>query len=78
MLLKQRLYRRNATLLGELEITERILKLNETVENVEWEYANILERLAPKTTASNGKRKLDEVAEAKGSPSGKKARFEDA
>lgn len=78
LLLKQRLYRRNATLLGELEITERILKLNETVENVEWEYANILERLAPKTTASNGKRKLDEVAEAKGSPSGKKARFEDA
>ncbi|KAK7753433.1 histone acetyltransferase 1 [Diatrype stigma] len=77
LLLKQRIYRRNATLLGEFEITERILKLNETVENVEWEYANILEHLTPKPVASNGKRKLDEVG-AEISPSGKKARVEDA
>lgn len=63
LLLKQRLYRRNVLILGELEITERIIKLNETVNNVEWEYARILERLEPKTTTTNGKRKLDGQAD---------------
>ncbi|KAI0115798.1 histone acetyltransferase type B catalytic subunit [Nemania sp. FL0031] len=60
LLLKQRLYRRNVLILAELEITERIIKLNETVNNVEWEYARILERVESKTTTTNGKRKMDE------------------
>ncbi|RYO84298.1 hypothetical protein DL764_009353 [Monosporascus ibericus] len=78
LLLKQRLYRRNATILGEFEITERILKLNETVENVEWEYAKILDRIESTSAAANGKRKLDKEAEAEDGPSGKKIRIEDA
>ncbi|KAH9903686.1 histone acetyl transferase HAT1-like protein [Xylariomycetidae sp. FL2044] len=81
LLLKQRLYRRNVSLLGEMAPTERILKLNETVENVEWEYARILERLestpTSTTTTSNGKRKLDGDDE-EASPAGKKARTEEA
>ncbi|KAI1505406.1 histone acetyl transferase HAT1-like protein [Biscogniauxia marginata] len=78
LLLKQRIYRRNVTILGEFEITERILKLNETVANVEWEYARILERLEPKTVlVINGKRKLNGDAHEE-SPSSKKARVEDA
>ncbi|KAH6661296.1 histone acetyl transferase HAT1-like protein [Truncatella angustata] len=85
LLLKQRLYRRNAAILGEFEITERIIKLNETLENVEWEYARILERLeAPRPSAGNGeeavngngKRKAD--GEESAEPSSKKVRVEDA
>ncbi|KAI3343680.1 histone acetyltransferase type B catalytic subunit [Ustulina deusta] len=77
LLLKQRIYRRNVLLLGDLETTERIIKLNETVNNVEWEYARILEALEPKAAATNGKRKMDEEAEEE-VPSSKKARVEDA
>lgn len=76
LLLKQRLYRRNVLILAELEITERIIKLNETVNNVEWEYARILERLEPKTTATNGKRKTDEEANDSAPPT-KKVRVAD-
>lgn len=84
ILLKQRLYRRNASILGEFEVTERILKLNDTLENVEWEYARILERLdAPRpevdskangSSASHGKRKSEGEEEG---PSSKKARVDD-
>ncbi|KAI2639488.1 acyl-CoA N-acyltransferase [Hypomontagnella submonticulosa] len=78
LLLKQRLYRRNLTLLAEFDITERILKLNETVEGVEWEYARILDRLESTPSAvANGKRKLVGDAD-KESPSSKKARVGDA
>ncbi|KAI0971837.1 histone acetyltransferase type B catalytic subunit [Xylaria arbuscula] len=77
LLLKQRIYRRNVLILGELEITERIIKLNETINNVEWEYAEILERVEPKATATNGKRKMDEQAN-QDMPSNKKARVDDA
>ncbi|KAI1146292.1 histone acetyltransferase type B catalytic subunit [Nemania diffusa] len=73
LLLKQRLYRRNVLILAELETTERIIKLNETVNNVEWEYARILERVGPKTTTTNGKRKMDEEAD-EDAPSTKKIR----
>ncbi|KAI8635041.1 histone acetyltransferase type B catalytic subunit [Xylariaceae sp. FL1651] len=77
LLLKQRLYRRNILILAELETTERIIKLNETVSNVEWEYARILERLGPKPTATNGKRKMNGDAE-EDAPSNKKLRIDDA
>lgn len=81
LLLKQRLYRRNATILNEFEITDRIIKLNETLENVEWEYTRILERLdAPRpgiesNGESKGKRKLGD--ETNGEGSSKKVRVED-
>ncbi|KAL7627169.1 histone acetyltransferase 1 [Parahypoxylon ruwenzoriense] len=76
LLLKQRLYRRNVSVLGEFEVTERIIKLNETVSNVQWDYARILDRLEMMPDATNGKRKLDDVAAE--SPVSKKARVEDA
>ncbi|TGJ85618.1 hypothetical protein E0Z10_g3143 [Xylaria hypoxylon] len=76
LLLKQRLYRRNVLILAELETTERIIKLNETVNNVEWEYARILERLEPKTTVNNGKRKMNGETD-KDAPSSKKSRTDD-
>ena len=72
------------TKLGEFEITERIIKLNDTLDNVEWEYARILERLeSPRPEAeseangagsSHGKRKSDGEEEG---PSSKKARVDD-
>ncbi|OTA85090.1 hypothetical protein M434DRAFT_24456 [Hypoxylon sp. CO27-5] len=83
LLLKQRLYRRNVSILGEFEIPERILKLNEAVNSVEWEYAQVLERLESKPTVSsdsavsNGKRKLKGGSNV-GAPASKKARVEDA
>ncbi|KAI1384444.1 acyl-CoA N-acyltransferase [Hypoxylon trugodes] len=82
LLLKQRLYRRNKSVLGEFEITERILKLNETLNNVEWEYARILDRVESKpvvtldVVVANGKRKLDGDNHSEGSTS-KKARVEE-
>ncbi|OTB17698.1 hypothetical protein K445DRAFT_315442 [Daldinia sp. EC12] len=83
LLLKQRLYRRNVSILGEFEITERIIKLNETVDNVEWEYARILDRLEStppvadsEYAAANGKRRLTGGPSAENLPS-KKARVED-
>ncbi|KAI1334171.1 histone acetyltransferase type B catalytic subunit [Xylariaceae sp. FL0016] len=77
LLLKQRLYRRNISVLGEFEITERIIKLNETVGNVEWEYARILERVdAKSSTITNGKRKSNDELET-GTPASKKLRTEE-
>ncbi|KAI1268597.1 histone acetyltransferase type B catalytic subunit [Xylariaceae sp. FL1019] len=75
LLLKQRLYRRNLLVLAEMEITERIIKLNETVGNVEWEYARILERAEPKLSIAIGKRKQD--VEMEDATPSKKARVED-
>ncbi|KAI1758969.1 histone acetyl transferase HAT1-like protein [Hypoxylon sp. FL1150] len=65
LLLKQRVYRRNVSQLGEFSITERIIKLNETISSVEWEYAAILARLESTPTATNGsvangKRRLED------------------
>lgn len=52
LLVKQRVYRRNVDVLGQLESHLRIPKLNETVDNVEWEYARILDRLSSKSSDS--------------------------
>ncbi|KAI1174151.1 histone acetyltransferase type B catalytic subunit [Nemania sp. FL0916] len=73
LLLKQRLYRRNLWYLEELDPTERIIKLNETVTNVEWEYGGVLARVESKKASANGKRKLGEDA-LEDTPSPKKAR----
>ncbi|KAI1213428.1 acyl-CoA N-acyltransferase [Annulohypoxylon truncatum] len=82
LLLKQRLYRRNVSILGEFEVTERIIKLNETLDNVEWEYARILDRVEPKPVTPtkivvvSGKRKSNGEADAE-SRSNKKVRVSD-
>ncbi|KAI1826199.1 histone acetyltransferase type B catalytic subunit [Xylaria intraflava] len=77
ILLKQRLYRRNILVLSELETTERIIKLNETVNNVEWEYARILDYVERKTTATSTKRKMSAEADENG-PASKKVRIDQA
>lgn len=77
LLLKQRLYRRNVLILAELETTERIIKLNETVNNVEWEYARILERVQSSPIAANGKRKMNGETDGGDMPSNKKARVDE-
>ncbi|KAI2642802.1 histone acetyltransferase type B catalytic subunit [Xylaria nigripes] len=76
ILLKQRLYRRNVLVLSELETTERIIKLNETVNNVEWEYARIIEHMERKI-ANKAKRKMDVEANEYG-PLSKRVRIDDA
>lgn len=77
LLLKQRVYRRNATLLEEFEITERIIKLNETLENIEFEYAAILERLGT-YAEGKGKRKADDEDEDQQITKKRKGDVEDA
>ncbi|KAH6627777.1 acyl-CoA N-acyltransferase [Chaetomium tenue] len=44
LMLKKRIYRHNKDALGELEIPERISKLEETVSSVEFDYARLLAR----------------------------------
>ena len=80
LLVKQRLYRHNKELLGQLERSERIEKLDETLSSVELEYARLLAmferraKLKVADSAAHGKRKLDE--EENGESSSKKARVE--
>ncbi|OLN93954.1 Histone acetyltransferase type B catalytic subunit [Colletotrichum chlorophyti] len=86
---KQRIYRQNADVLGQLDLTERSEKLNEALSSVELEYARLLDwharwqkHAAPITTvadsedASGSKRKSVDDAEAQGTV--KKARVENA
>jgi len=69
LMVKQRVYRHNKDALGELEIPERITKLNETVASVAFDFARLLvkaERYQDDATSSangNGKRKAGEDAE---------------
>lgn len=77
---KKRLYKFNRDLLAQIEVSERIDKLQETIQGVELEYARILaacERMvehSQKDEQVNGKRKLDE--DASEGPS-KKARVDE-
>ncbi|KAH8176233.1 histone acetyltransferase type B catalytic subunit [Sarocladium implicatum] len=82
LVLKQRLYRHNKDILSQLDLSERRTKLEETVISVELEYARLLalcERSArhtqDATSASNGKRKMDQEA---GESTSKRARTEEA
>lgn len=87
LFVKQRLYRHNKDALGELEVGDRIQKLDETVSSVEFEFARLLDmhdRVAKHTgsastaeEATNGKRKADAVEE-QGQGGYKKPRVEDA
>jgi len=84
LLVKARLYRQHKDILGQLDISERLEKLEETVVSVEFEYARLLALLESRTdktrqdaqSSSNGKRKADESAEEE--TASKKARVEDA
>lgn len=83
LVVKQRLYRHNKDLLSQIEVGERIDKLEETLGSVALEYARLLaaynravQHTKPQSSGgANGKRKLaDDVGEG----SSKKARVEDA
>lgn len=69
LLVKSRLYRQHKDILGQLDATERIEKLEETVTNVEFEYVRLMalyENRSKHTAVGadlNGKRKADEPAE---------------
>ncbi|KAL8400299.1 hypothetical protein RB594_000613 [Gaeumannomyces avenae] len=76
LFVKQRLYRHNKELLSQLDRSDRIEKLNETLGSVELEYARLIalaDRRAPDMT-SNGKRKLQ--GDADSAPPAKKARVD--
>ncbi|KAL2114141.1 hypothetical protein VUR80DRAFT_447 [Thermomyces stellatus] len=75
---KMRLYVHNRDALGQLEHGERVEKLNETLDNVEFEYVRILSICDRRAKVRGGarKRKIGET-EAEGTAS-KKARVEDA
>jgi histone acetyltransferase 1 len=79
LLVKQRIYRQSKDVLGQLDIPERIAKLDETLSSVEFEYARILDLVEkreglPAPNSNQSKRKLDE-GEASAS---KKARVDSA
>ncbi|KAL2021070.1 hypothetical protein VTK56DRAFT_7725 [Thermocarpiscus australiensis] len=82
LLVKIRLYKHNRDALGQLEIPERVKKLEEAVSSVEFDYARLLIKAEEqqKKLSTNGsaigKRKLTEVEDGEQSES-KKARVED-
>ncbi|CRK30546.1 hypothetical protein BN1708_005187 [Verticillium longisporum] len=81
MFAKQRVYRQNKDILGQIDLPERREKLNEALGSVELEYARLLaahERWEKHygQSSSSGKRKS--VDEAEGQGLSKKARVEDA
>lgn len=84
LVVKQRLYRHNKDLLSQIEVSERIEKLQQTLGGVELEYARLLaacDRATQHaqfqtTKAVNGKRKLP--GDSGEGSSSKKVRVEDA
>ncbi|TPX18379.1 uncharacterized protein E0L32_011712 [Thyridium curvatum] len=75
---KQRIYRQNKEILSQLDRSERIDKLEETLSSVELEYLRLLgmfEHRGRHETSANGKRKLEVRTEG---GSSKKARLEAA
>ena len=81
LVLKQRLYRHNKDILSQLDLSERITKLQETLVGVELEYERLLalcERSAKRSrdaaSNSNGKRRLDGTGD---DSSSKRARTEE-
>ncbi|KAL1893158.1 histone acetyltransferase 1 [Sporothrix stenoceras] len=86
LLVKQRLYRHNKEILGQLERSQRIDKLEETLVSVELEYARILSMFESRAKLAaekqmSVKRKLsaaDEAAASAAQNGSKRARVEDA
>ncbi|CAK7216246.1 histone acetyltransferase 1 [Sporothrix bragantina] len=83
LFVKQRLYRHNKEILGQLERSQRIDKLEETLVSVELEYARILSMFEDRSKRAadkqvSAKRKLeDEVDPAVPANGSKRARVED-
>ncbi|KAK3380222.1 acyl-CoA N-acyltransferase [Lasiosphaeria ovina] len=78
LMVKKRLYIHNKDELGQIEVPERIEKLNETVSGVEFDFARLVAKAEAQpeaSAASNGKRKigLDDAIFT----SNKKARVDD-
>jgi histone acetyltransferase 1 len=63
LMLKMRLYKHNRDALGELEIPERIARLDETVSSVEFDYARLLARAEDQL-----EKEREDAAAANGSP----------
>ncbi|TQV99463.1 hypothetical protein V2A60_004937 [Cordyceps javanica] len=75
LLVKQRLYRHNRDILAQIELSERIDKLGETLLGVELEYARLLAAHGSSSVSANkAKRRLDDDAE---STSSKRTRMDD-
>ncbi|KAJ6780720.1 hypothetical protein PWT90_02328 [Aphanocladium album] len=75
LLVKQRLYRHNRDVLAQIEPSERVEKLGETLLGVELEYARLLAAHGSvSVSAAKAKRKLDDDAE---STSSKRTRMDD-
>lgn len=78
LFVKQRLYRHNKQTLIQLEGSERIDKLDETLSSVEADYARLLRALDSKQYSSKiGKRSAEDTSD-KEAPSTKRARVEEA
>jgi len=76
-LVKQRLYRRNKEILGQLDREERIQKLDETLGAVEMEYARLLAAAADRAKHGEQTAKPKRGLEANSSePTSKKARLD--
>lgn len=81
---KQRIYRQNRDLLGQIDPPERLEKLNESLSSVELEYARLLaahtrwaSHYAAEIQSANGKRK-EAPKTNEGQGAAKKVRIEDA
>lgn len=75
LLVKQRLYKHNRDVLAQIDLSERIEKLGETLLGVELEYARLLAAHGSgSATTAKGKRKLDDDAE---STSSKRTRMDE-
>jgi len=71
LMVKQRVYRLNKDALGELEIPERITKLNETVDSVAFDFARLLIKAERYEEGANGKGKRKAEEEGEGAASKK-------
>ncbi|KAK0711024.1 acyl-CoA N-acyltransferase [Lasiosphaeris hirsuta] len=73
LIAKKRVYRHNKELLGQLEVPERIAKLEETVANVAFDYARLLDKAARRVDEEDEENETsDGDAVEAGSKSGKR------
>lgn len=69
LLLKQRLYKRSRDVLIQLDMSERVQKLDETVSFVEEGYESLLQGFAEREEALNAREQDEEAANLAGSES---------
>ncbi|KAL2172790.1 hypothetical protein VTG60DRAFT_2609 [Thermothelomyces hinnuleus] len=73
LILKKRIYKHNKDALGELEIPERIAKLEETVSSVEFDYARLLIKAEEQLKNMAEDERKDEAAAGAAGPNGSPA-----